>query len=102
MLIGCIRRKNNDELKDEIIPEIKRCNLAFVILMLKAFGVYDVMNFDCLDTPARNMRTLRVFILYRHGRLSKIFIIQETPSGISIVNESIRMPSGRQQALGGE
>jgi HrpA-like RNA helicase len=48
--------KEYDELEDETLPEIKRCNLASVILMLKAFGVDNILDFDYLDAPARHMR----------------------------------------------
>ncbi|CAG8540010.1 1510_t:CDS:2 [Racocetra fulgida] len=33
-------------------PEIKRCNLASIILLLKAFGIENVLEFDYLDAPA--------------------------------------------------
>ncbi len=40
-----------DELDQEIEPEIKRVNLASVLLLLKASGVENVVDFDYLDRP---------------------------------------------------
>lgn len=34
-------------------PEIKRVNLSSVILLLKASGVKDIVNFDYMDRPTR-------------------------------------------------
>jgi HrpA-like RNA helicase len=41
------------ELKEDTDPEIKRCHLANVVLMLKATNVEDIMSFDFLDPPNR-------------------------------------------------
>ena len=38
---------------DATVPEIKRCNLANVVLQLKAFGIDDVLGFDFMDKPSR-------------------------------------------------
>lgn len=35
-------------------PEILRCNLAPVVLQLKAAGVDDILGFDFLDPPERS------------------------------------------------
>jgi HrpA-like RNA helicase len=35
------------------VPEIKRCNLAGVVLQLKALGIEDVGRFDFMDKPPR-------------------------------------------------
>lgn len=40
-------------LREDTEPEIKRCNLASVLLSLKASGVDDVLSFDFLDPPDR-------------------------------------------------
>lgn len=39
-------------LEEETVPEILRTNLSNVILMMKAAGVDDVLNFDYLDAPS--------------------------------------------------
>lgn len=33
------------------IPEIQRTNLANVVLLLKAMGINDFINFDFMDKP---------------------------------------------------
>jgi hypothetical protein len=41
------------KLDDTTVPEIKRCNLANVVLQLKALGIDDVLGFDFMDKPSR-------------------------------------------------
>ena len=41
-------------LEEATVPEIKRSNLASVVLQLKALGVDDVAGFDFLDPPPRS------------------------------------------------
>ncbi|CAG8510488.1 9023_t:CDS:10 [Cetraspora pellucida] len=59
-------------------PEIKRCNLASIILLLKAFGIDNVLEFDYLDVPSRNLlkRALeQLFILKalnNHGKITDL------------------------------
>ncbi|CAG8529043.1 21107_t:CDS:10, partial [Racocetra persica] len=56
-------------------PEIKRCNLASIILLLKAFGIDNVLEFDYLDAPSRNLlkRALeQLFILKALNNQGKI------------------------------
>ena len=43
-------------LDSETIPEIKRCNLASVILLLKSSGIEDIVSFDFMDKPSRQAR----------------------------------------------
>jgi HrpA-like RNA helicase len=45
------------ELEEETEPEITRCNLASVILLLKASGIDDIVGFDFMDKPSRNSCT---------------------------------------------
>ena len=33
------------------IPEIQRTNLTSTVLMLKAMGINDLINFDFMDAP---------------------------------------------------
>jgi ATP-dependent RNA helicase DHX8/PRP22 len=42
-----------EKLEDTTVPEIKRCNLASVVLQLKALGIDDVLGFDFMDKPSR-------------------------------------------------
>ncbi|KAI9594052.1 putative ATP-dependent RNA helicase prh1 [Syncephalis fuscata] len=43
-----------EDLTEDAEPEIKRCNLASVILNIKASGCEDVLSFDFLDRPSRD------------------------------------------------
>ena len=43
----------HDELTKETEPEIKRSNLASVVLQLKAIGISNLLKFDFLDPPPR-------------------------------------------------
>ncbi|XP_043706544.1 pre-mRNA-splicing factor ATP-dependent RNA helicase DEAH1-like [Telopea speciosissima] len=42
---------NYHVLEDKTVPEIKRTNLANVVLTLKSFGIHDLLNFDFMDPP---------------------------------------------------
>jgi ATP-dependent RNA helicase DHX8/PRP22 len=42
-----------DKLVDSTVPEIKRCNLANVVLQLKALGIDDIIGFDFMEKPSR-------------------------------------------------
>lgn len=41
----------NTEMLPNLIPEIQRQNLALTILMLKAMGINDLLNFEFMDPP---------------------------------------------------
>jgi HrpA-like RNA helicase len=43
-----------NQLAEETEPEITRCNLASVLLLLKASGIDDVVGFDFMEKPSRN------------------------------------------------
>ncbi|GES73943.1 ATP-dependent RNA helicase Prh1 [Rhizophagus clarus] len=54
----CHRLFTKDEynrMEKDTEPEIKRCNLAPIILLLKALGIDDVLGFDYLDAPSRTL-----------------------------------------------
>lgn len=44
----------HNEMLPNTIPEIQRQNLSHTILMLKAMGINDLLNFDFMDPPPRN------------------------------------------------
>lgn len=51
----CFRLYTEDsfeKLEDATVPEIKRCNLASVVLQLKALDIDDVLGFDFMDKPS--------------------------------------------------
>jgi HrpA-like RNA helicase len=41
------------QLEEETEPEITRCNLSSVILLLKSSGIDDIVGFDFMDKPSR-------------------------------------------------
>ncbi|KAG0344648.1 putative ATP-dependent RNA helicase dhr2 [Podila humilis] len=43
-----------DQLDEDAIPEIKRCNLESAILSLKASGIEDPTKFDFMDRPSKS------------------------------------------------
>lgn len=46
--------KAYEALQKNSVPEIKRCNLAGAILLLKAVGIQDILRFDFMDKPDRD------------------------------------------------
>uniref|UniRef100_A0A7I4EI91 RNA helicase n=1 Tax=Physcomitrium patens TaxID=3218 RepID=A0A7I4EI91_PHYPA len=69
----CFRLYTEDlyrKLEDSTVPEIKRCNLANVVLQLKAFGIDDVLGFDFMDKPSRIAIVKSLEHLYSLGALT--------------------------------
>eukprot|EP00842_Homolaphlyctis_polyrhiza_P007123 jgi/Hompol1/9/HPOL_001305-RA len=58
------------KLADETEPEIMRCNLSMVLLLLKASGIEDIANFDFMDKPSRTALVSALESLYALGALS--------------------------------
>ncbi|KXZ53924.1 hypothetical protein GPECTOR_6g842 [Gonium pectorale] len=50
-------------------PEITRCNLASVVLQLKAMGIEDVLGFDFMDPPPRTAILRSLELLFALGAL---------------------------------
>jgi ATP-dependent RNA helicase DHX8/PRP22 len=40
-----------NEMMSTTVPEIQRTNLANTVLLLKAMGINDLLNFDFMDPP---------------------------------------------------
>ncbi|TPX69443.1 hypothetical protein SpCBS45565_g02466 [Spizellomyces sp. 'palustris'] len=59
-----------DSLPEDSEPEIMRCNLASVVLLLKASGVDDVVGFDYMDRPSRDSIIRALEQLYALGALN--------------------------------
>ncbi|KNC49585.1 DEAH box polypeptide 16 [Thecamonas trahens ATCC 50062] len=57
------------DLPAQPVPEIRRANLASVILLLKAVGVDDVLNFDYMEPPSIESLTAALEQLYLLGAL---------------------------------
>ncbi|KAJ3284564.1 putative ATP-dependent RNA helicase dhx33 [Borealophlyctis nickersoniae] len=72
---GCCYRLFTEEafnkLPDDSEPEIMRCNLASVLLLLKASGVDDVLGFDYMDKPSRTSIIRALENLYALGALKE-------------------------------
>jgi pre-mRNA-splicing factor ATP-dependent RNA helicase DHX16 len=58
------------ELEECTVPEIQRINLGNAVLMLKALGIKDLMNFDFLDPPPHESLVLALEQLYALGALN--------------------------------
>ncbi|KAI8902060.1 P-loop containing nucleoside triphosphate hydrolase protein [Globomyces pollinis-pini] len=58
-----------NSMEAETEPEIKRCNLSSVILLLKASGINDVVGFDFMDKPSRSALVGALESLYALGAL---------------------------------
>ncbi|KAJ1922268.1 ATP-dependent RNA helicase [Mycoemilia scoparia] len=66
------------ELDDDGIPEIKRCNLAMVVIQMKASGISDIMGFEYMDPPSKASLKNALLELYAlaalddHGHLTDL------------------------------
>ncbi|CAG8529004.1 1067_t:CDS:10 [Diversispora eburnea] len=90
-----------DKMEKETDPEIKRCNIASIILLLKALGIDNVFEFDYLDAPSRNLikRAMeQLFILNALDNQGKIkdlgkrmaeFPLEPTFSRVLIASQSM-------------
>ncbi|KAK8190833.1 P-loop containing nucleoside triphosphate hydrolase protein [Phyllosticta paracitricarpa] len=56
-------------LQKDTTPEILRCDLSAALLMMKARGVRDVLNFPFLDAPPRESLEKALLLLYMLGAL---------------------------------
>ncbi|RKP07212.1 P-loop containing nucleoside triphosphate hydrolase protein [Thamnocephalis sphaerospora] len=60
-----------EDLPEDAEPEIRRCNLASVVLSIKASGCEDVLSFDFLDRPTRNTLIRALEQLFALGALKE-------------------------------
>lgn len=58
------------ELGDNCVPEIQRCEISSIILLLKSLGMEDIINFDFLDPPAPVVIIKGLELLYALGALN--------------------------------
>lgn len=69
----CFRLYTEDAFKNEMlsttVPEIQRTNLASTVLLLKAMGINDLINFDFLDPPPLQTLIAAMETLYTLGSL---------------------------------
>ena len=59
-----------ENLEENTVPEILRCNLSGVILSLKAIGIKDVSKIDFIDKPIQQAYVSAFQILIKLGALS--------------------------------
>ncbi|GJN14319.1 hypothetical protein PR202_gb01129 [Eleusine coracana subsp. coracana] len=64
------RHSFDTEMEDETVPEIQRCNLASVVLSLKALGIHDLVRFDFMDPPATEALLRALEDLFALGALN--------------------------------
>lgn len=71
----CFRLYTREEFKSEFEentqPEIQRLNLANVVLLLKTMKINDVMNFEYIDRPAREVLIFAIEQLTSLGALDR-------------------------------
>ncbi|OMJ77262.1 hypothetical protein SteCoe_23171 [Stentor coeruleus] len=60
----------DNELEENPVPEIQRCNLGNVVLILKSLGIEDLVHFDFLDPPASETLIRALEELYALGALN--------------------------------
>ena len=61
----------DNELEENPVPEIQRCNLGNVVLILKSLGIEDLVHFDFLDPPASETLIRALEELYALGALNE-------------------------------
>jgi len=69
----CVRiydeKHMEDNMGEETIPEIQRTNLTHTVLSLKGMGIEDVLEFNYMDPPPREMLEQALLQLYHIGAL---------------------------------
>lgn len=58
-----------EEMMPETVPEIRRCNLANVVLYLKVLGIQDVIRFDYFEAPSKEQLGEALLVLHSLGAL---------------------------------
>lgn len=59
------------EMKETTVPEIQRTNLSNTVLLLKAMGINDLMNFEFMDAPPKQTLVAAMEQLYNLGALDE-------------------------------
>lgn len=73
----------HDFLPDQTVPEIQRTDLTWVILLLKALGIDDILHFDFLSPPPAETMIRALELLYALGALNEACRLTE-PLGTSM------------------
>lgn len=75
-------RAEIDEMYPQAIPEIQRTNLANTLLLIKSFGIKDLLEFDFMDPPPMDTMTSSLYDLWALGALNNLG--QLTPMGLKM------------------
>ena len=81
------------EMEERTIPEILRCDLSQAILMMKARGVNDVLNFPFLDRPPREALEKALLQLLHLQALGDTGVISDT--GLKVAKFPLTPTLGR-------
>ena len=73
-----------NELEEETIPEILRTNLITIVLLLKSIGIDDLLNFDYIDIPPKEILIRALEQLYALGALNEEGILTEIGKNMSL------------------
>ncbi|KHN77080.1 putative ATP-dependent RNA helicase DHX35 -like protein [Toxocara canis] len=75
--------KEFDKLMESTVPEMQRCNMAPVILQLKALGIHNVLRFNYISRPPSFAMIEGLQLLYALGALSKDGVLT-SPIGVQM------------------
>jgi pre-mRNA-splicing factor ATP-dependent RNA helicase DHX16 len=59
-----------NEMEESTTPEIQRTNLSGIVLLLKALGINDILDFDWMDAPAAEVLIQALNLLFAVGALN--------------------------------
>ncbi|VDM39709.1 unnamed protein product [Toxocara canis] len=76
-------QKEFDKLMESTVPEMQRCNMAPVILQLKALGIHNVLRFNYISRPPSFAMIEGLQLLYALGALSKDGVLT-SPIGVQM------------------
>jgi HrpA-like RNA helicase len=60
-----------DSLEEDTMPEIKQCPMANAVLLLKAYGIDNILGFDFMDKPSRDSLVHAMEQLYALSALNE-------------------------------
>jgi HrpA-like RNA helicase len=93
----CYRLYTEESFKTEMtpttVPELQRCDLSSVILLLKALGINDLLGFDFIDPPASSSMILALRQLYTLGAVDDDGLL--TPVGAKLAMLPVTPPLGK-------
>ncbi|KAM6396223.1 LOW QUALITY PROTEIN: pre-mRNA-splicing factor ATP-dependent RNA helicase DHX16 [Rhynochetos jubatus] len=94
------------ELEETPVPEIQRCDLGSLVLLLKSLGINDLIHFDFLDPPPHETLVLALEQLYALGALNHLgelttlgrrmaeLPVEPMLAKMILASEPVRVPGG--------